>query len=255
MKVFCHGKLVSSGKFDSLAVLEYSKWQKNLESNSLKDVVDATNEYFSQCFAKEKQWNLKQQQRYTSSIIEEFLCSLLYKKAVSRCFSCGTNVRCLLRLNESFVKGRDKSPSINTTKDVDVAVYYTTTINRVAFNVPIIGVETKSYMDKTMFSSVAFSVKDLEDMCPSLLYAAAPCDDAMSVEDGAKLRDMYIARENVFILRGQRRHKEGVGNPIDHEVVSSFVDAMSLQIDKIKRSEIILRYSPSKKKYTSELFV
>lgn len=232
-------------------IASYEAWAKSLKGRSLRRKIDETSDYLDRCWKLERSLGISQQKRFSSSIIEEFLASLFARKAAKYGLECGCGVRCLTEINPLFM-AEDIPVESNSMKDIDVAIYKTVhlaTPARVERNhevrIPLIGIETKSYMDKTMFASVKDTNMSLRRMLKYMpertVYIAAPCDDAMDIEGGQYLRDMYL-RGSVYFLRNQRRIKHSLGKGLDYKIIYDLVSTINNRIEALSEIKVRLHY-------------
>jgi hypothetical protein len=240
--MFSHEKAVQclAREFNRPGInFKYKKWVSSFKQ-ALPELTAATNAYYEDCWNLERKLGIRQHRRYVSTINEEFICRLIYADAIENGFMCGNTVPCLTTLNPRFMDGTTRLAKANAVKNIDIAVYFPQEIMGHMFNVPVVGVETKAYMDQTMFREFGGTARELRDLSPNIYYAAAPCDNAMSKTGGEHVRSLYIHESRVFFLRNQFRCHGEIGKPLDHEVVSRLVESVRSHLGLIRREDIVL---------------
>ena len=115
-------------------------------------------------------------------------------------------------------------------KKIDLGVYFEGRIPGVQGTqcIPILGVETKEYADKTMLAAIEGPANKLKKYFPWCLYLGLDQDNALGDNESKELQCDDLTGRIFHLRRGQKRKstREGVGLPLSLESVEEFLDAI-----------------------------
>jgi len=210
----------------------YKEWMSKNESlkgfsrKIIRERVNALNSYKE----KIKKVAFSSQSKFHSSVIEEFLYYLFkdlinslnsknQKKSKTNIILGGvrayTNLYFAPRNLQSFLE----KPNMKTNvKDQDFAIYRKIKIKADSesqtVNVPVVSIECKTYIDKTMLEGSIATAEKIKNGNPYCLFLIVTewYDVSYDVDPA------YSRIDQIFVLRKQRRKTEPE-NPIDSDVV------------------------------------
>ncbi len=158
--------------------------------------------------------------------------------------SCGT-IHCSLYFSypskEAFKQGVDLKINV---KDQDVGIYKKEVIKTDdgkmhTISIPMVCIECKAYLDKTMYEgSVATATKIKNGNPRCLFFIVTETYDVFSSVD----IDMTQI-DNIYILRKQRRNRNNPANAISVDVIEHMLEKISLRLgtERLSVDEMIKR--------------
>ena len=196
----------------------------------IRERVDLLNEYYH-FYDEEQRFNsiFTSQGKMRSTILEEFMY-ILFKDYVEHLKlenndvngylkSGATKAYTNLYFTASGISEFIKNPNVEiNVKDQDFAIYRELTLNIEGKNkyirVPIIAIENKTYVDKTMLEGIIATAEKLKSGNPYTWYGVVTeCYDVdFSVDP------IFSRIDQIYVLRKNKR-KELTNNKIAHEVV------------------------------------
>jgi len=194
--------------------------KKAISTNDYKAQISAINDYL--VYAKNLEINgvFERKSKHYSSILEE-LPVLLSEDYVSQLYATLTKSRklnmslggqhCVIRITAN----PDITP-FHETKNIDFCLAVE---QAVGIWIPLVGLEVKKYVDKTMFGTILETYKSLNIFRPMTIYG-------FLVEDEARAKDVIrnsMTYKTEYILSGMSRKRDDVINPIDESIYTRFV--------------------------------
>ena len=204
-------------------------------SGDLDDAVCALNHYKD--FVREEN-PFKPQSKFEPTIIEEFVCHILRKEFGNHELSIG-NVKAYSSLYFSYSGAQDFKNALElrvNEKDQDVGIYTEetlTTKNGVVHKiyVPMVCIECKTYLDKTMYEGTVATAAKVKNGNPHCLFFIVT--ETYEVFSAVEIALSQI--DNIYILRKQRRKSSGSLNPIQRDVIQSMIDRIELQFTQARK--------------------
>lgn len=217
-----------------------NKYIKNtLSSNDMDNVSKSLSTYIEYCFKLAEKYSVSSQTKFLSSIMEEFLImlfdSFINKKYPNLGLKCASEC-CII---SSCIEDPIKNTILFEKKNIDCAIYKSQSANNQNINIPLIGIEIKTYIDKTMSDSIEFTRERLEKSNPSALYVGVAELEALS-KDKIKF-NKRLNKDNYFVLRNQRRldlsecyrHDKTKMNPISPSILFKMYNNIANHMDRI----------------------
>ena len=232
------------GKHLDKFIKEYFDFS-NLLGGSLEDSVFALNKYKDH--VKEKNINktdnkkiFSAQSKFESTIIEEFLCRILKNRFGNDVLHYGP-VQAYSSLyfsysdTSSFKQGVEIKLNV---KNQDVGIYKREEL-RVnndkthTVSVPIVCIECKTYLDKTMYEGSVATANRIKLGNPYCTFIIVT-----ETYDIKKDVDIETSRiDNIYVLRKQRRSDYNKNpNPIFADVIQSLLDFIRSKLDSRRKS-------------------
>ena len=172
------------------------------------------------------------QSKFRSTVLEEFLAILLHD-SVNECLKDVQDAKVeigsvkayanLYFYSKNFVSfAKEPSIAINV-KDQDFAIYRNVKIrmddgNPILTSVPVVAIECKTYVDKTMFEGAAATAEKLKAGNPYTMFGIV----AETYEIDKSFIPAYSRVDQVYILR--KGSRKGQVNPIACDVVEKLVE-------------------------------
>lgn len=148
------------------------------------------------------------QSKFEPTILEEFLGFLLYPLILNYPnLRCGAiQAFCEMTFSTKIKYSSDKQKilmleSHQKTKDQDISIYFDTCIGTENVSIPLISIECKTYIDKTMYENSVSTAKRIKNgNANSKFYIVSETYD---MNRKLKLNDPI---DNIFILKKAKRH-------------------------------------------------
>lgn len=192
---------------------------------------------FIEKFPKDKRSSLKSQAKLRPTILEEFCCYLF--KDLPEIEKLGLGF-----FNKGVFAGlgiKEDGKTKAKTKDVDCCIGKELTVdfggNKQTFIIPIIAIECKTYVDKTMFSEAQFTAQSLKKGAPNVRVYI------ISERNEVKLDEIpsQTPIDQYFVLRGKKGEQD---KPIHFETLWDFFQEVRNMIKST--TEITERKIPGK---------
>ncbi len=193
--------------------------------NRYKDYVDEHNVYTAQS-------------KFAPTIIEEFLCRILKKEFGNDVLQYGP-VSAYSSLYFSWSDKAEFKEGIEiklNVKDQDVGIYKketltTSTGGEHEISIPIVCIECKIYLDKTMYEGSVATATRIKTGNPYCLFFIVT--ETYDVRKDVDIETTQI--DNIYVLRKQRRsRKNSPINPICTDVMQHLLDAVRTKLDSIR---------------------
>lgn len=180
------------------------------------------------------------QSKFRSTVLEEFLAILLHD-AVSECLKevpdANIEIGSVKAYANLYFYGKDfasfaVAPSLGiNVKDQDFAIYRNVKIRMdesapIVTSVPVVAIECKTYVDKTMFEGAAATAEKLKAGNPYTMFGIV----AETYEIDRSFIPAYSRVDQVYILR--KGSRKGQLKPIDDEVVFKLVTDITTHLKK-----------------------
>ncbi|MFW6270580.1 MAG: Bpu10I family restriction endonuclease [Bacillota bacterium] len=162
--------------------------------------VELINEYYKIAEKFEREHNISSQSKFRSTILEEFMGYLF--KDIPEIESMGLEFN-----NKNIFAGikLDHNGNMNIqTKDVDFCIgknfdiYVNNQQNKYEIFIPIIAIECKTYLDKTMYSEAQFSAQKIKNGTPDAkTYIIMETNDVAlgKYSPQSPIDELYVLRE------------------------------------------------------------
>lgn len=180
------------------------------------------------------------QSKFRPTVLEEFLAILLHD-AVSECLKDIPNAKIEIGSVKAYANlyfyGKDFSsfavePSLGiNVKDQDFAIYRDVKLrmdegNPITTSVPVVAIECKTFLDKTMFEGAAATAEKLKAGNPYTMFGIV----AETYEIDRSFIPAYSRVDQVYILR--KGSRKGNKRPIDSGVVWKLVDDITAHLKR-----------------------
>lgn len=238
-KEFIHGKniLAKWEKANIKIFFEPYKTFSDAISGTLKDAVSALNTYKD--FVKEKS-EFSAQSKFEPTILEEFISRILKKefgnddlmyggvKAYSSLYFTYTS-------RDTFSKGVDLKINV---KDQDVGIYKeeiltTNDGTRHTIYIPMVCIECKTYLDKTMYEGSVATATKIKNGNPGCLFLIVT--ETYEVSSNVDIEMTQI--DNIYVLRKQRRgNRNNSTNEISYDVLRHMLKKVNSHLTYEKSS-------------------
>lgn len=209
--------------------------------------VNSLNRYYNFLHEQEYDNILSAQSKFRSSILEEFMY-LLFRDYINdiqnkygdeeHSIKCGSiKAYSNLFFTSTGIQQFTQGPQIKINqKDQDYAVYrpikITTSDNANAtINLPIIAIENKTYVDKTMLDSVIAAADKVKQGNPYTYF----CIVTETYDVDFNVDPYYSNIDQIYVLRKTKRHKKDNNvsfQNIDKQVVLRLFNDISTHIEK-----------------------
>lgn len=204
----------------------YKRFQSALNGN-LNMAVYALNQY-KDFVARENPPNnpkFTSQSKFAPTILEEFICQVLRARFGNETLKYGSvsaysSLYFSYSSKESFKEGVDLKINV---KNQDVGVYKTEILTtddgkRHKIHIPIVCIECKTYLDKTMYEGSVATAAKIKNGNPHCLFFIVT--ERYEVSSAVDISASEI--DNIYILRKQR--KQQPHNPIYADVIQHLLD-------------------------------
>ena len=204
----------------------------NAINGDLSAAVRALNEYKNFVNINSK---FSAQSKFESTIIEEFICQILKKKFGNDVLRYGS-VKAYSSLYFSYSSKTDFKNNVElkfNVKDQDVAIYKHTVLKtddgkeHPTF-IPIVCIECKTYLDKTMYEGSVATASKIKMGNPRCLFFIVT--ETYEVASDVEIELTQI--DNIYVLRKQRRKKKGRRNNIMLDVIEHLLSKIEQHINK-----------------------
>ncbi len=207
----------------------YIEWKK--ENEELKEYDDDTItkrvEYLNEYKKIIKNAPFSAQSKFQSTVLEEFMYYLFRdyveeknKNSKNKLVLGGIRAYTNLYFSPKNLDDFLKKPNMRINeKDQDFAIYRkihlsADTENR-DINVPVVAIECKTYIDKTMLEGAIATAEKIKNGNPHCLFSVV----SEWYEVDTNVDPAYSRIDQIYILRKERRRKHGESNPISADVV------------------------------------
>ena len=233
---YVHAKKYIAGKYVEERLNTYFKFYETYydiltnKESKIKEKVTALNNYKNAI----KNNSYSPQDKFSSSVIEEFLSVLLCIITKDTAFEIGS-IKAYSNLYFSMGHNKDLNMKINH-KDQDVAIYKTLTLEcneqQVQVHVPIVSIECKTYLDKTMLEGSLSTADKISTGSPDCLFFIVT--ETYDVDSNVQASSLNI--DNVFILRKQKRKGKEAHNEIDSNVIEKLYKTIKKHVCRERKS-------------------
>ena len=207
---------------------------------SVPDAVKALNKYKD---FVDKNSTFSPQSKFASTIIEEFLCRLFKAQFGNDVLIYGSVKAYSSLYFEAFKDSVDIKFNV---KDQDVGIYRREVIStsdgqKHPIHIPIVCVECKTYLDKTMYEGSVSTASKIKNGNPQCLFFIVA--ETYDVSSNVDIETSQI--DDIFVLRRQRRNRKPL-NKINATVVQKLLNRISAKFntgtisvdEKIKRGHL-----------------
>lgn len=246
-------KLTSSQKIKLIDFGDKYKsyFEKNRELNASKDSfekvirkrVELLNQYYNYLDCNSVNDVFSSQGKFRSTILEEFMYILLegvienYRKKIKdKSLLQMGSARAYTNLYFSGASFLDfiKAPQIGVNqKDQDFAIYRPMTIsigksNAIETNLPVVAVENKTYIDKTMLEGAIATAEKIKSGNPYALFLIV----TENYDVDLNIDPIYSRIDQIYVLRKSKRIKNQKLQPIDCNVVVALVNQIKGHLER-----------------------
>jgi Bpu10I restriction endonuclease len=233
--------------FDNILPVYYSYLQENFELNGYSDEIInqrtvLLNNYYHFIFDNGYDNIFKSQSKFRPTIIEEFLF-LLFKDLIAEIkvnikddkniLSVGaikaySNLYFTAKNLENFIN--EPSVGINT-KDQDFAIYRPLNltiqdIGKYSTNIPVVSIECKTYIDKTMLEGSIATAEKIKSGNPYSLFIII----TETYEVDLKVDPVYSRINQIYVLRKSKR--KDAKQPIYADVLIDLVSLIKFHLER-----------------------
>jgi len=214
------------------------KRNKKFNVNNLKQITKGLNKYYTEIADHAN--HFKPQSKFRSSILEELMVLIFrsylkykYDKIDYGKISCYSNLYFLSDNTISFINQPKYAVNL---KEQDFAIFTSINIKIGAkerkINVPLVAIENKTFIDKTMFESSVATAYKIKQGNPYCLYIIVVEEYAIDEEVDPVFSDI----DQIYILRKSKRTKKKtqtntIQNEIDHKVLHAFYKRVIQHLD------------------------
>ncbi|RCW46655.1 MULTISPECIES: Bpu10I family restriction endonuclease [unclassified Halanaerobium] len=205
----------------------------DINKEAVYSKVELINKYYKIAESFERKHNISSQSKFRSTILEEFMGYLF--KDIPEIEGMGLEFN-----NKNIFAGikLDHNGNINIqTKDVDFCIgknfdiYVDAQKNKYEIFIPIVAIECKTYLDKTMYSEAQFSAQKIKNGTPN-------AKTYIIMETNEVALDKYSPQspiDELYVLRKE------TGKNISKEITYTFFKELHEDIRQVnKLNEIIL---------------
>lgn len=224
----------------------YSTYLKSQQAKGYSDEfviarVKLLNKYYKDYGALRLDSIFSSQGKFRSTILEEFMYILFrdyvnslkdkYKDAENLIQGGAAKAYTNLYFTASGIKNFIEAPNVEiNVKDQDFAIYRRVnlkidTISK-EIKVPIIAVENKTYLDKTMLEGVIATAEKLKSGNPYTRFVVV----TENYDVDLKVDPIYSRIDQIYVLRKSKRKEEF--SPIDENVVLRFFNETKQHIER-----------------------
>lgn len=194
--------------------------------NKYKDFVDNNNPYTPQS-------------KFAPTILEEFFCRILKKKFGNDVLNYGP-IKAYSSLYFSYSDLSSFKDGIEiklNVKDQDVGIYkketFKTSIGgEQVISIPIVCIECKTYLDKTMYEGCVSTATKIKTGNPNCLYFIVT--ETYDVSKDVDIETTSI--DNIYVLRKQRRKIGQKSNKIYKSVIQHLLNSIKTNLNSSTRS-------------------
>lgn len=223
---------------------EYLSNQEGLQGYSdetIRQRVKWLNKYYDKYNNLQLDKVFSSQGKFRSTILEEFMFLLFrdyveelkekYEDAQNLLQGGAAKAYTNLYFTSSGIDGFIKSPNVEiNVKDQDFAIYRIVKLSidgkKKEIKVPIVAVENKTYLDKTMLEGVIATAEKLKSGNPYTRFVVV----AENYDVDLKVDPIYSRIDQIYVLRKSKR-KETL-SPIDPKVVIRFFQETKEHIER-----------------------
>ena len=247
LKVYDQSSAEQKLAFDNLLPVYYSYLQENLALNGYsEDIIEQRttllNNYYHFIFDNNYDNIFKSQSKFRPTIIEEFLF-LLFKDLIEEIkvkivdqkdiLSVGaikaySNLYFTAKNLKNFIN--EPSVGINT-KDQDFAIYRPLNltiqdIGKHSTNIPVVSIECKTYIDKTMLEGSIATAEKIKSGNPYSLFIII----TETYEVDLKVDPVYSRINQIYVLRKSKR--KDLKQPIYADVLIDLVNLVKTHLER-----------------------
>lgn len=223
---------------------EYLENQKELKGYSddvIKERVRLLNEYYRDYNHLQLDSVFSSQGKFRSTILEEFMfilfrdyvakLKLKYKDADNLIQGGAAKAYTNLYFTASGIENFVKEPNVEiNVKDQDFAIYRKVELSidgkSKEIKVPIVAVENKTYLDKTMLEGVIATAEKLKSGNPYTRFVVV----SENYDVDLKVDPIYSRIDQIYVLRKSKRKE--YFSPIDADVVIRFFNETKQHIER-----------------------
>ena len=222
---------------------KYKEFYRASLSDNLTEAVKALNQYKK--FVKEEN-RYSAQSKFEPTIIEEFVCQILRQGFGNGVLMYGSvKAYSSLYISYSSTDSFKKGVAIKTNvKDQDVCIYKCEKLTKengeqIDVFIPIVCVECKTYLDKTMYEGSVATADKIKVGNPHCLYFLVT--ERYEVSGEVDIETSNI--DNIYVIRKQRRRSNPT-NPIYSDVFEHLLKQIEqkLHMRKLPVNEMIEKY-------------
>ena len=215
----------------------YISFSRTME-DGLQGAVDGLNEYKD--FVSEHS-SFSAQSKFAPTIVEEFLCLLLQERFGNDILRYGS-IKAYSSLyfsysgTEEFKQGVDLRINV---KDQDVSIFKEEVIQTAdgtehKIFIPLVCIECKTYLDKTMYEGAVATAAKVKTGNPHCLFVIVT--ETYDMASNVDISSSQI--DNIYVLRKRRRRRD---IPIQADVVESLLDRIErhLNAERLPVDEMI----------------
>jgi len=222
---------------------KYKEWiNKNIEKKGYSEnIIEKRTEWLNEYKREVEKISFPAQSKFHSSVIEEFLY-YLFKDLLDnlnrkdekskKIFLGGIRAYSNLYFAPKNLIDFLKTPRMKiNVKDQDFAIYRNVLIKadgeEKIINVPIVSIECKTYIDKTMLEGSIATAEKIKNGNPYCLFLVVTEWYDVSYE----VDPAYSRIDQIYVLRKQKR-KDGKQNPIDFNVVKDLFEFVKYHLER-----------------------
>lgn len=224
--------------------VEYLKKQKEIKGYSddvIKERVGLLNQYYRDYKHLQLDSVFSSQGKFRSTILEEFMFILFrdyvanlkckYKDAGNLIQGGAAKAYTNLYFTASDIENFVKEPNVEiNVKDQDFAIYRKVELSidgkSKEIKVPIVAVENKTYLDKTMLEGVIATAEKLKSGNPYTRFVVV----SENYDVDLKVDPIYSRIDQIYVLRKSKRKEDF--SPIDADVVIRFFNETKQHIER-----------------------
>jgi hypothetical protein len=215
---------------------EYKKFWQVSQNNDIGTAVEGLNTYKS-FVAKHAAYTA--QSKFDSTILEEFVCQLLKKRFDNDVLKYGavkaySNLYFSYSGKNAFKEGADIKVNV---KNQDIGIYKEQVLQVldnegsvkqiINISVPIVCIECKTYLDKTMYEGSVATADKIKSGNPHCLFFIVT--ETYDVSKDVEVETSNI--DNIYVVRKQRRLKGQQENPADPGVFRHLIETIEEQLE------------------------
>lgn len=221
--------------------LERQKELKGFSEDVIKERVRLLNEYYRDYNHLQLDSVFSSQGKFRSTILEEFMFLLFrdyvaklkrkYKDADNLIQGGAAKAYTNLYFTASGIENFVKEPNVEiNVKDQDFAIYRKVELSidgkSKEIKVPIVAVENKTYLDKTMLEGVIATAEKLKSGNPYTRFVVV----SENYDVDLKVDPIYSRIDQIYVLRKSKRKE--YFSPIDADVVIRFFNETRQHIER-----------------------
>lgn len=209
----------------------------------IKQRIELLNQYYNYLDCNGVNDVFSSQGKFRSTILEEFMYILLERlienyrrKFEDKSLLQIGSARAYTNLYFSGASFFDfiNAPQIGINqKDQDFAIYRPMTIsigksNSIETNLPVVAIENKTYIDKTMLDGAIATAEKIKSGNPYALFLIV----AENYDVDLNIDPIYSRIDQIYVLRKSRRVKNQPLQPIDYKVVVALVERIHKHLER-----------------------